>query len=334
MSHAPPAEHSDRFAGLLLLVLVATTLILQPGHVASATVPVCRHLIVLFALFLASWKTHGVAYSLIACTILFISDRYSNEQDIDGFWQITQMIFLAILGMNLIVWSVLPRTRVRSVFWLIAAVGLIALSMCLWALAARSAGAAGPVSMSNKRMQICCFVLLLFGGLGLVALLKKKMAAAWLWLAVSVIAPAAGYGLARAWGPVEGGPIVSDAHWDRVGADLAAWSTNATASSEAWCWTTPWLVFGLILIGAARTIGRGFRQRRQGNAPLAWLIFVAAILLATSLLSAATPGAQPFALLWLGIALSVFAVADLVLLLYEQLVLPTPDTGPSNVPRV
>jgi len=92
--------------------------------------------------------------------------------------------------------------------------------------------------------------------------------------------------------------------------------------------------FALMLIGLWRTIGRGFRQRKRGELPVAWLISLTTAILLVTLLPVSSATFHPVGLLWLGIVLSVFGVADLLLLLFEQLALPAPQTGPSDVPRV
>jgi len=125
-------------------------------------------------------------------------------------------------------------------------------------------------------------------------------------------------------------------HWDRCFQrfDRMGIRSGRAYSMRGLVLDNPILVLPLMLIGLWRTIGRGLRQRKRGELPVAWLITLAAAMLLASLLPVSSETLHPVGLLWLGIVLSVFAVADLLLLLFEQLALPVPQTGPSNVPRV
>jgi hypothetical protein len=94
------------------------------------------------------------------------------------------------------------------------------------------------------------------------------------------------------------------------------------------------MLLPLMAVGLWRALGRGFRQRRREQIPMAWLLLLAAFPLPIALLPASSESLRPLGLFWLGIALSVFAVADLALVIYERLALEAPKTGPSDVPHV
>src|SRR5262249_6890734 len=100
-----------------------------------------------------------------------------------------------------------------------------------------------------------------------------------------------------------------------------------------WCWASTWVAVPLVLLGIYRTIARGRRHARRGEAPLAWLVTVAAVG-AILALSNRPSNAGSLALVAVGVMLSVFGVADAVQAVIERFQLEPPAPGPSNVPRV
>src|SRR5262249_4585765 len=145
-------------------------------------------------------------------------------------------------------------------------------------------------------------------------------------LAVAVLIPAAGVAAARP-------------HWDDwlrlanggEGGVLADEGRGAIANGHwtagAWCWTTPWVAGPLLPVGLWRTLARGRNSRRTGRPPLAWLIAAASVGTIPAV------GARPLAsgslaLAAVGVILSVFGVADLVLALIERIELKPPEPGP------
>jgi hypothetical protein len=348
MPQPPPASQLNLFSGLLLVGLTVWMLVLTPGQVTPGkpfqSLLLLGSLAGTYVLYLGECNTHGILYSFVSCIVFILSDRHIGDHWDEGVWQLTQITFLAIVGLNMIVWSVFDRAAETPIFWLLGAAGLISLASLLWIEAEQThrwlATYADPVSaaltVSHQRIRLFSLVVMVGGGLFGLLFAPTRPAAAWFWFAASALAPVAGFGLARLWAPVEFAHMTRGAHWERLGADLAAWISQPDLlhNCRCWCWTTPAVVLALVAVGAWRTVGRGFRQRKQGQRPLAWLMFLAAILLLTALLPVASGDLRPLGLLWLGIALSVFAVADLLLLLFEQLALPAPLPGPSGVPHV
>ena len=315
-------------------------LLLRPGQLASeephATLVLFGTLAGLYTLYLASWKTHIIPFSMVACTIFILSDRHINESEMEAVWQLNQVFFLAVVGLHLIAWSQLDKRSFSGTFWLLIAFGAVSLTALMWIEAEQTGRylAAHPSEgwmTANQRIRICSFVMLMVGGLMAARLAKMKTRAVWLWLAISLLAPVAGFGVARLDAPVEVDHVLAGAKWDRLLPDLIDWLGQAEVieSSDEWCWTTPGLVLPLMCIGLWRTVGRGYRQKKKGMMPYAWIISVAAYLLLATVLPATSEGYHPIGLIWLGIALSVFAVADLGLLLLEQVALPVPDSKPA-----
>jgi hypothetical protein len=339
------AKNPMRFSAVFLTVLTAWLLLLRPGQLALdgpySRIELAGALVSIYALFFVFKNSYGILFSIFAIIIFIISDRQINESHAMAAWYGNQVFLLAALTLNLIAWPQVERRPFKRFNWLLLSIANIILSAMIWIAAGYTAEyfpdpAHGGLTTSNQRIRMCSFVLLTLGGALAARLSHKKTTAAWLWLIVGLVAPAAGYGLASLFTSVQPEYAVNGTRWDACFDDLSAWISRPDRMSrcEGWCWTTSSLVLPLMLIGLWRTIARGFRQRKRGELPVAWLITLAAAMLLASLLPVSSESLRPVGLLWLGIVLSVLAVADLLLLLYEQLALPAPQTGPSDVPRV
>ena len=335
----------SRFSWLLLGGLTAWLLILRPGQLAPSRPYSDVFLIVnlagLYVLYLVSWKSHGLIYSIASILIFLLSDRPSIDFSEVAIWQLNQICFLICLGLHLIVWSELNTARKSAPFWVIVSVSLFASTALLWIEAEYSwrRFAAHPNegwSVANQRIRICTWIVLIGGGILAVCCRARRNPGAWIWLAACLVAPAAGLGIAHLYLAAQPEHLLAGGNWDRLVMDFVRWfeRPDLNGAIEGWCWTTPSVVLPLMLIGLWRTVARGFRQRRRGMMPVAWLVFLSAVLLAIALVPVSSETLRPLGLCWLGIALSVFAVADLALMIYERMALEAPPTGPSDVPHV
>jgi hypothetical protein len=150
-------------------------------------------------------------------------------------------------------------------------------------------------------------------------------------IGVMLLLPAAGVSLAVA--QDHRPPALSQADWPAVIDEWKAAVSNRSWDQGAWCWTDPWLAGPLLLVGIWRTLARGRKQARTGQAPLAWLLAVAGLGVLVAL------GGRPLAsgslaLAATGAILTVFGIADLIQSLVERVALKPPEPGPVNVPRV
>ena len=341
MLHEDRPRQLDFVAGLSFTALTLWMLLLQPIHVTPPSQWIDPHrlwlLIAAYGLFISAWRTHGYLYSMVSCTLFILSYTQSTDNHLQAFWQNTQTIFIAILGVNFLVWPNRDARNGRVLLWLFGGLGLVVFSTLLWIGAERNYelsqdAMADALLASDQRIRICSFIMIVLGGFGML-LTSKVTRATCLWFAISVAAPIAGFGIAQLWQSIAIEHLMSGVNLHHLGSDLLTWAArpDALASCQSWCWTSPWLVLALMILGLGRALGRGFRQRKQGNSATAWLMLPAAVLLLPMLLPVASDNQSPIALNWLSIALSVFAIADLLLLVFEQLVLPTPQTGPSNI---
>jgi hypothetical protein len=121
--------------------------------------------------------------------------------------------------------------------------------------------------------------------------------------------------------------------WASLIAEWRVASSTGTWADGAWAWSLPWVVAPLLLIGLWRTVMRGFKERKLGRPPVAWLMG-AASLGTFAALGARNLAPGSMALAAVGALLSVFGVADLIQALVERIELRPPDPGPSNIPRV
>lgn len=259
----------------------------------------------------------------------------------EAVWQFLQIAFLACLGMHLIVWSELDKSAKSPVFWVLAFSGLTAIMALIWIEAefTRQALLAQPGdgwATADQRIRISTIVYSLLGGLLAVCFAGRRNASAWLWGLLSLLAPVAGYLFAQLFVPVSSSVLLADGQWERLPDDIARWYSRSDlwAAIAGWSWLSPPILLVLMAIGLWRAFGRGVRQRRKEHMPTAWLFLLAALLLLIVVAPASSDRLQPLGLFALGIALSVFAVADLALVVFERIALQAPKVGPSDVPRV
>ncbi|MCE9533556.1 MAG: hypothetical protein K8T89_20895 [Planctomycetes bacterium] len=345
MNDTARSAPSAWFSAIGLAGFTVWLLLVRPGQLAPhrpyADLALFSTLVGAYSLYILSWKTHGILFSIIGMMIFTLSDRQPTDSRDEAGWILDQIFFLALFGVQLLIWSELNKHPVAGKFWLLAAVGMAALSALIWIDAEQASRVLNKPenrawAILDQRMRICSFVLLALGGFLGWLLAPRRQSIALLAPVFGLAAPVAGFLIASLYAPVKFEHLTHGGAWNRLGSDLSTWWSQADSLKmcAGWCWTSTSVVISLMLIGFWRTVARGFKQRRKGESPIAWLLSLATILLLGALLPASSESLHPLGLLWLGIALSVFAVADLLLLFFEQLALPTPATGPSNVPRV
>lgn len=332
------------FSGLLLASLTLWLLVVRPGQLAPsrpyADLLLMGSLTGMYVLYLVNWKTHGIVYGIVSLSIFLLSDRLSVEYPTEAGWHLLQVAFIACFGLHVVVWTSLSDGRTSSVFWIIAAACMVALLSLLWIEAERTRQFLNQQHLegwiiADQRNRICAFILSIAGGIACIWYRGGRSAAAWIWGIICLLAPVAGYGVAMLFGPVSIDAVINGGHWERIFADHSRRLTAVSRSDlEGWCWTTPSIVLTLGVIGMLRCLFRGFAQRRKRQMPTAWLLLGTALLLLMALLPTATGGLRPYGLFVIGIALSVYAIADLALAIYERIALEAPEPGPSDVPRV
>lgn len=251
-------------------------------------------------------------------------------------WQL-QITFFVILTLGVVSSCELNKPTRSFTFWVFAFVGLFVLSTSLLRQADRPifVGAGrGTWTMAIFPMRLASVALIIFGGL--LGLLAKRRRVGIAWLASSLMAIGGGCLCAKFLSPAQFERAVAVWPNPPVFQQFGEWVSrfdNQDAGLFMWCWPTPWIALPLIAIGFLRTLVRGYRQRRARELPVAWLLSFASIVLLFALLPISSHVA-PIGLLWVVIMLSVFGIADLWQALIERLALPTPPTGPSQVPRV
>jgi len=327
---------SARFSLLILAAVALWLLVQRPGQLAN-TGEFSSSIIlnVIFSasiLFLVAWANHGVVLGLAAIFLFVFSDPTPPESWIESFWQLNQVLFLACLGIHLYIWTELNNGQHSLSFWIVCALCVIGISSLLWIGEYRTSEllAQEPTDrwdIANQRLRNCSFAMLVGGGVLPFLFARFRRGEARTWAGICLVAPGAGYAIASLLEADTHGYLFYPARWGRLFADLSAWSGQPDLHSvvAGWCWASPTLVLPLMAIGLWRAGARGFKQRRKGILPVAWLVLLAAILLLAALLPASSEILKPTGLLWLSVALCVFAVGDLLLLLFEQLALPAPE---------
>jgi hypothetical protein len=342
MSHHEETRRPVILTVVFLTIVTSFLLVVRPGQLAIEGpfhwLTIMATLGGVYSLYLAGWKNHGCLFGMAAVFLLIDTDPACPEFPEEAAWLLTQLLFLACVGIHLIAWSGLNRREQSVSFWIIMISCSVITSALIWVEAQQTAQRFSTLPSDgwatvDQRMRNCSFVFLVLGGFLSVQPREQRKLMNWLWLAACLLAPIVGLGLANLYVPARLEHVFQGARWDRLVDDVQAWSSapDLTSRMAQWCWTAPWLVMVLAGVGFWRAIARGLRQRRQGMLPQAKLLALAVLLLLGALLPYSS-GSKPLGLIWAGIALPVFAIADLGLLFYEQLALPMPE--PSSAPHV
>jgi hypothetical protein len=288
--------------------------------------------------FLASFLVHGLLPAALTVTALLLSARPAAGDALATRWLLAETTFVAVIGVVLLAWSELGRPRCAAAFWLLAfTAGTVALTT-VWLDAHqtrgwRAEGWEGEFAGLQRLRHGTVAFFLLTGLWGVWAAGRARSAGRWPRIAAAVTtlaAPAAAFGAARLYAPVAVDDLLAGARWQALPGELLTWVGSATPAGdlERWSWGTGWVVLSLMLVGLWRVVGRGFRQRRAGEMPLAWPIAPATVLVAALVAPAAGQRGAPLTVVTLAALLPVFGVVDLGWILGRQLVLRSPaDTA-------
>src|SRR5262249_22651476 len=91
-------------------------------------------------------------------------------------------------------------------------------------------------------------------------------------LGLAVLAPAAAFGVANRLLSVTLDDLLNGAHWYAFPREVWEWlcQPRLLEALSSQLWAPWWLVAPLGALGLWRLVARGYRQRRQGEMPLAW----------------------------------------------------------------
>lgn len=332
MSETRPNHGSDRLSITCLIGLTAWMVVVRWGALASGSsmerFQVIAGLVGIWTLYLFFWKNSGSFYAILSSIIFITSIGYPLDTKSVSIWHINQIIIISILGISVLAG---PRKNqpTRSVYWLLATLAFVLFAVVIWLetpfVAVESVASAAVSQRSRVATLVMMIAVGLIGGFS-----ARATARGWVWLLLCLLSPAIGFALASLKESITAGDVMTGLRFDQFLA--IEWDSNSLNEllqrSAAWCWAPPLFVLPLMLIGFWRAIARGLRQHKSGEAPLAWLLVPMSVLLLATLLPTPDERMQPVGLIWLGILLSVFAIADLLLLLFEKLALPVPPSRP------
>lgn len=312
-----------RLAPALLLGVVAWIAI-----IGDEAIPAGQRLTELAAVAVVgyvAWRFHGLPAAGAAILLLHLIDPAAPPQAAaNERWP--DVVFLATLGLGVAAGS--RQGRAGPIPWGVMAVVGAAVAFGWYRMDAWPT--ADPVARDRLRhITLGIAVLSVLTGLaGRRASWRDRLKL----LAAALGPPAAGLVAFRlAQGDWPRTPDGAD--WPALVGEWRAAAQNGDWRAGAWCWAAPWLSVPLLAVGTWRAVARGRKQLKAGEGPLAWLVAVAG-LGCLAALGTRPAAAGSLALGAVGVLLSVFGVADLVLALVERIELRPPDPGPSNVPRV
>jgi hypothetical protein len=317
-----------RLAPLLLVGVLAWLAVARPGklEVESGTAYlVATTLTAIAVAAYVGWRFHGLIAAAAAACLLWASDQPAATDPVFAE-RAAEALLLASLGLGIAACS--RQGQPRTFPWVVLAVAAVAVAALGWYKLD-----VHPTADAVFRDRVRH---LMFGLAAVTVLVGFTTGGSWRdrakLVGVAVGAPVAGliaHRLTRGDWPrlLEGGD------WPAVIGEWQGAFAAGTWHAGGWCWTGAWVAVPLVLLGLYRTLARGRRQARQGEAPLAWLVTVASLWAIVAL--SHRPGSSgSLALVTVGVMLSVFGVADAVLAVVERFQLEPPDPGPSNVPRV
>jgi hypothetical protein len=110
-----------------------------------------------------------------------------------------------------------------------------------------------------------------------------------------------------------------------------SWRVLSGDQLARWCWPSVWLVAPILAWSVWRSLRRGWKQWKRGQAPLAWLLslYVVLTLTWTGLFPPDDPAATVLSLNVLTVLLLVFWLGDLIRGFFERLVLHPPEERPA-----
>jgi hypothetical protein len=330
LAMADPAtdDRLPRIAPLLLVGILAYLAIARPGklEVESGTAYLLTTLTAMAVTAYVGWRFHGLLPAAAAVCLLWVTDQPAAIDPALPH-RAAEATFLATLGLGIAACS--RQGRPGAIPWIVLTALAIGVAALGW-YRLDMAPTGDPVSHDRVRHLML--------GLAAVAVLVGFTARGATWRdRAKLVGVALGP-------PVAAAVAVRLVHgdWPRLleggdwGAVIDEWKGAFAAGdwhAGGWRWTATWVAVPLVLLGVYRTVARGRRQARRGEAPLAWLVTVAAV--GAILALSNRPGnSGSLALITVGVMLSVFGVADATLAVVERFQLEPPAPGPSNVPRV
>jgi peptidoglycan/LPS O-acetylase OafA/YrhL len=345
-SHAPVRR--SRFACLLLVSLTLWVVLSpQPSKSSSNSTQLLlsASVAVIHVAFLSAWLVHGNLPAVLAGMLVMISGttRLALDNDLQRHWILGETCFVVVVGLLLLIWSELGRRRTSPLLWLLAAVGGMAALVPVLVQSAQIAellnGVAAPEMKSSlARLHHAIVGMFIVGVLlGVWQAYRRRtcprpaLAAAG---AIGLLVPVAAYGIANIVAPIRFEPFLSGADWTRFVSDFTAWVKDdgyQNAVDQPWAWAPPWPLLLLTVIGFWRAIARGFRQRGQGEMPVAWVIALG-LGIALLVISPIHPFSdRSLSLILATSLLPVFGIVDLIYLLWEGIVLKAPE---DDIPAV
>jgi hypothetical protein len=323
----PTDTRLPRIAPLLLVAVLVGLAVTRPGSLAGDPVAyrLFTGLTAVAAVGYAVWRFHGLIPAAAAIILLRFADTTANP---DAFAERgTDAVLLGMLALG--VGAASRQGRAGWFPWVVLAVIAAGLSYLGW----HGRDLPAPTDpIARYRLQHVTIIVALTGVV--VGLLARGVP----WrdrtrlFAVALLIPAAGIVLAHS-GRDDWLRLANGGEWGYLADEWRAAVTRGQWTEGAWCWTTPWIVVPLVLVGLWRTIARSRKSLTTGRPPLAWL--TAASFLGSIVAIGARPIAEgSLALAAAGSLLSVFGLADVILVLKERIELKPPEPGPSVVPRV
>jgi hypothetical protein len=292
-------------------------------------------LLVIAVLYASEWLHHGLLPALgvaIWFALMPVSQAAGRLAETLRF---EELAFVAVLGVALLIWSELSRSRFSKLSWLLLSLAAIIALTALWVEAHSSPTWLAGNELANdhaalqrlRQTTMGFFVIATLFGVwrsfhSKVGLSGLRLIAA----AIALLTPVAAFGLARLFVPVRIDDLVCGARWNDFPRAVSEWAGGEPLVA----WGPYWPVATLSAIGLWRLVARGFRQRAQKTMPLAWVL---ALGILVSMPVAGAGGGVIIPLFW-SILLPVFGVADLLYLIGEELALRAPPSGPVHVPRV
>ncbi len=293
-------------------------------------------LLAIYLGFWAEWTVHGILPAMVVALLFLWSampgESYNTSPDV--IFYLSMVMKLSAVGLLLIIWSQFDRLMERPFYLALVCISVWILCGMLWVFASevqRGGQMATMVFMTIVGMLAVRFA----------APMRKNRPECKPWtrpmitaMLVLALAPLGGFGLANLWIRVHLDTIVYGGNWLD---DSRCLRTHFSTFGESIWWSLipPSLVMSCLLgLGFWRTLGRGHRQWKQMRMPTAWLISLWVLISLSGGFPVTCNEERIVHLSLLGILLLVFLVSDLLLLFYEQLALPVPPTGPSDVPHV
>ncbi|HEY8506532.1 MAG TPA: hypothetical protein VIL46_18260 [Gemmataceae bacterium] len=336
-------ERRVSWPSLVMLVIASLAVVsvssAAPGeNPAAARLALTGRLVAFWVAFLTLFLTQGYISSW-AASLGFLALSVPRPADLGGaIGLLHEIVLLAAFALVLLAWSALGERKFAPRFWVGLAVAVVLCQTVVWLLA--GAAQAGEASEWVGRARVRQLAAgLLAGGTLLGAALRAALPGrSWRGVgtaaALGLLCLPAGFGIARAFGPVAPESLLHGAYWGDFPGQLGAWARRLLGGFDgmaAWSWWRPEVVLPLMLIAVLMHLGMGRKQLRKGEMPLSWLLvlFAAAASAALMPVAPAGEGPGPLTLIFLGFVLSVAAIVGLLARMFSGIYRepPEPDEG-------